>query len=72
MAGPLIEAGANLVFAFGDDLIQTGKTAYDFVELNGQVVLQACNGNLTAETFIDACNNNLKLLSKGMEEIVPT
>lgn len=72
VAGPLIEAGANLVFAFGDDLIQTGKTAYDFVELNGQVVLQACNGNLTAETFIDACNNNLKLLSKGMEEIVPT
>ena len=72
VAGPLIEAGANLVFAFGDDMIQAGKTAYDFVELNGQVVLQACEGNLTAESFIDACNNNLKLLSKGMEEIVPT
>ncbi|MBQ7180911.1 MAG: hypothetical protein IJR87_06415 [Bacteroidaceae bacterium] len=72
VAGPLIEAGANLVFAFGDDIIQTGKTAYDFIELNGKVVLQACDGNLTAETFIDACNNNLKLLSKGIEEIVPT
>jgi len=71
-AGPLIEAGANVVFAFGDDLIQNGKLAYDFINLNGKVVLEAVNGNLTSETCIDALNNNLKLLTKGLEEIVPT
>jgi hypothetical protein len=71
VAGPLIEAGANLVFAFGDDMIQAGKTAYDFVNDNGTFLLQACQGNLTAESLANACNTNLKLLSKGLEEIFP-
>ena len=69
VAGPLIEAGANIVFAFGDDLIQNGKTAYDFINDNGKFLLEACQGNLTGEALATACNTNLKLLSKGMEEI---
>lgn len=72
VAPKLLEAGANIAFAFGDDLISNGKLAYDFVNTNGDVILQVANGNLTAETFMDACNNNLKLLSKGLKEIVPT
>lgn len=71
IAPKLIEAGANIVFAFGDDLIQTSKLAYDFVETNGKVVFEVVEGNLTAETFIDACNNNLKLLSSGLNDIIP-
>ena len=71
-AGPLISAGADVVFALGDDLIQYGKLAYDFVETNGGFVLQAVDGNLTSEKFIDTMNFNLKLLTKGLEEIVPT
>jgi len=72
VAPKLIEAGANIVFAFGDDLISNGKLAYDFVNTNGTVMLQIAEGNLTADAFIDACNNNLKLLTKGLEEVVPT
>ena len=71
VAPKLIEAGANIVFAFGDDLIQTSKLAYDFFETNGKVVFELVEGNLTAETFIDACNNNLKLLADGLTEVVP-
>lgn len=71
VAPQLIEAGANIVFAFGGDLIETSKLAYDFVTTNGQVVFELVEGNLTAETFIDACNNNLKLLSKGLAEVIP-
>ena len=72
VAPKLVEAGANIVFAFGDDLISNGKLAYDFVNTNGTVMLQIAEGNLTADDFIDACNNNLKLLTKGLKEIVPT
>lgn len=72
VAPKLIEAGANIVFAFGDDLIQNSKLAYDFVNTNGEVVLQSAQGNLTAEAFMDACNNNLKLLTNGLKEVVPT
>lgn len=72
VAPKLIEAGANIVFAFGDDLISNGKLAYDFVETNGKVMLQLVDGNLTGEACLDAVNNNLKLLTKGLEEIVPT
>ena len=71
VAPQLIEAGANIVFAFGGDLIETSKLAYDFFTTNGQVVFELVEGNLTAETFIDACNNNLKLLSKGLNEVIP-
>lgn len=71
VAPQLIEAGANIVFAFGGDLIETSKLAYDFFTTNGEVVFEVVEGNLTAETFIDACNNNLKLLAKGLEEIIP-
>lgn len=71
VAPQLIEAGANIVFAFGGDLIETSKLAYDFVTTNGEVVFELVEGNLTAETFIDACNNNLKLLTKGLKEIIP-
>lgn len=70
-AGPIIEAGCNIVFASGDDLISWGQTAYDFVNNNGKVVLEACQGNLTSETCIDAINTNLKLLTNGLEEVLP-
>lgn len=72
VAPKLVEAGANIVFAFGDDLISNGKLAYDFVNTNGEVVFKAAQGNLTPETFMDACNNNLKLLTKGLKETIPT
>ncbi len=72
VAPKLVEAGANIVFAFGDDLISNGKLAYDFVNTNGEVVFKAAQGNLTPEAFMDACNNNLKLLTKGLKEVVPT
>lgn len=72
VAPKLVEAGCNIVFAFGDDLISNGKLAYDFVNTNGEVVLQMCNGNLTGDACLDMVNNNLKLLSKGLEEVVPT
>lgn len=71
-AGPLISAGADVVFALGDDLIQYGKLAYDFVETNTGFVLQAVEGNLTSEKCIDTMNFNLKLLTKKLKEIVPT
>ena len=71
VAPQLIEAGANIVFAFGGDLIETSKLAYDFVKTNEGVIFELVEGNLTAETFIDACNNNLKLLAKGLKEIIP-
>ena len=70
-AGPIIEAGCNIVFAAGDDLISWGQNAYDFVNNNGKVVLEACKGNLTSETCIDAINTNLKLLTNGLEEVLP-
>lgn len=72
VAPKLVEAGANIVFAFGDDLISNGKLAYDFVNTNGEVVFKAAQGNLTPEAFMDACNNNLKLLTKGLKETIPT
>ena len=71
-AGTLIEAGANVIFAFGNDLIQNGKLAYDFVNVHGELVLQAVEGNLTSEKCIDVLNFNLKLLTKGLEEVIPT
>lgn len=70
-AGPIIEQGCNIVFATGDDLISWGQTAYDFVNNNGKVVLEACKGNLTAESCVDAINTNLKLLTNGLEEVLP-
>ena len=72
IAPKLVEAGCNVMFAFGDDLISNGKLAYDFVETNGKVLLQINKGNLTGEACLDAVNNNLKLLTKGLEEVVPT
>jgi len=71
-AGPIISAGADVVFAYGDDLIQYGKLAYDFVETNSGFVLQAVDGNLTSEKCIDTMNFNLKLLTQKLKEIVPT
>ena len=70
-AGPIIEQGCNVVFAAGGDLISWGQTAYDYVEKNGQVILQKCKGNLTGETYADAFNTNLKILIGGLEEIYP-
>ena len=70
-AGPIIQEGCNIVFAAGDDLISWGQTAYDYVEKNGQVILQKCKGNLTAETCADAFNTNLKILMGQLEEIYP-
>ena len=70
-AGPIIEQGCNVVFAAGDELISWGQTAYDYVEKNGQVILQKCKGNLTGETYADAFNTNLKILIGGLEEIYP-
>ncbi|MBQ7181004.1 MAG: hypothetical protein IJR87_06905, partial [Bacteroidaceae bacterium] len=70
-AGPIIEQGCNVVFASGDELISWGQTAYDYVEKNGQVIIQKCKGNLTGETYVDAFNTNLKILIGGLEEIYP-
>lgn len=70
-AGPIIEQGCNIVFASGDDLISWGQTAYDFVNNNGNVVLEVCKGNLSAETCLDAINSNLKLLTNGLKDVLP-
>ncbi|MBQ6051106.1 MAG: hypothetical protein IJL35_11020 [Bacteroidaceae bacterium] len=72
IAPKLLEAGCNVVFAFGDDIISNGQLAYDFVNKNGKLVLEVMDGNMTADTCLDAVNNNLKLISKALEEVVPT
>ena len=73
IAPKLLEAGTNIVFAFGDDIISNGQLAYDFVNKNGELVLEIMDGNMTSETCLEAVNNNLKLMSNALlEEVVPT
>lgn len=63
----LISAGASLVIANSDDLIQWGENAYNFINDNGELLISFADGNLDGTTLSKACTTNFKLLTTALK-----